>query len=342
MLYNVQVLRAIAALMVVHGHAGAGGLGLEYRIGGLNGVDLFFVISGFIIAYVADSDASHFLTRRLIRIVPIYWVSTLVIFTIALVVPHMMRTTSTDGELLVRSLLFVPDPESSTVFTHNDRLAHPTLAGGWTLNYEMYFYVVFALALMLSRRWATAIATIALSAIVAIVNLTTLDRDPIAHFYGYPIVCEFIFGMLAFHVVREAERRAIAVPRGVLIAAVVAGLVVIGTRVFSDDAPRWISSGVPAFFVVTAAVMLERSHALKVTNRWAVMVGDASYALYLSHAYVVFGIIRLAIGKRAISEPVGQLIVFGLMIASTAVAIAIYKYVEKPMLRVLKRRFIPR
>ena len=76
MLFNIQVLRAVASLLVVHAHAAAGGLGLSW-VGGANGVDLFFVISGFIIAYVASIDSDQFMARRLVRIVPIYWVSTL-------------------------------------------------------------------------------------------------------------------------------------------------------------------------------------------------------------------------------------------------------------------------
>ena len=102
MLFNVQVLRAIAALLVVHAHAsGPSGLGLKW-FGGTSGVDLFFVISGFIIAYVTSQDASQFMKRRLLRIVPIYWASTLALYTVAIVLPHLIRTTSSDPGLLLQ------------------------------------------------------------------------------------------------------------------------------------------------------------------------------------------------------------------------------------------------
>jgi exopolysaccharide production protein ExoZ len=341
MVYNVQVLRAIAALMVVHGHAGAGGLGLDYRFGGLNGVDLFFVISGFIIAYVADFDSDQFMLRRLVRIVPIYWVSTLAIYIIAVVAPQHLRTTSSDGELLLRSLLFIPDP---TAVHTKDGLPHPTLAGGWTLNFEMYFYAMFWVALSLSKRFATLIAACALSLVVAIVNLTSLDDSPVAHFYGYPIIFEFMFGMLAFHVVRHVEQaswrhRAPGLQRIALIVIAALALYLLASRILSDDA-RWFSNGIPAFFLVVAAVLLERMHGVAIKNRVLVLLGDASYVLYLSHAYVVFGTIRLVIGKRTFSEPVGQLVVVGLMAVSCVVAIALYLLVEKPMLRFFKHYLV--
>jgi peptidoglycan/LPS O-acetylase OafA/YrhL len=343
MLFNVQVLRAVAAILVIHAHAaGVAGLGLAWA-GGANGVDLFFVISGFIIAYVAHVDADQFMTRRLIRIVPIYWASTLAIFLLVLAMPQVFRTTSSDVGLLVRSLLFLPD--SSGVHT-SDGLPHPTLAGGWTLNYEMYFYVIFWLGLTISRKWAGAIAIAILGAVIAVVNLTDLDASPVAHFYGYPIVLEFVFGIAAFHVVRYVEHHPVRerwpdLQKYVLSAALAAGLACLAfnEEIFGPG-PRWFLSGVPSFVVVVCAVLLERIHDLKITNKIAVLVGDASYVLYLLHAYIVFGMLRLVIGKRTFSEPVGQLVVLGLIVISAAAAVIVYRYFEQPILRRLKKIFV--
>jgi exopolysaccharide production protein ExoZ len=346
MLFNVQVLRAIAALLVVHAHAaGSTGLGLRW-VGGADGVDLFFVISGFIIAYVAALEPSQFMTRRLIRIVPIYWTSTIALYLLVLALPRLFHTTSSDPVLLVRSLAFLPT--ASGVHTE-DGIPHPTLSGGWTLNYEMYFYAVFAVALAAAPRRATGIAVALLLAVLAAVQLTPLRDHPVAYFYGHPIILEFAYGIAAFHAVRYVEARragrrpAAAIPgeKAILVAGVGLGLAALALRhELFGAAPRWLASGLPAFVVVVCAVLLERVHRVAITNRWAILVGDTSYVMYLIHAYVVFGVLRLAIGRPQVTELAGQLIALGLMAVSAAAAIAIYRWYEQPILRALKRRFI--
>ncbi|MDB4963255.1 MAG: Exopolysaccharide production protein ExoZ [Myxococcales bacterium] len=343
MLYNVQILRAVAAVLVVHAHAaGVAGLGLAWD-GGAHGVDLFFVLSGFIIAYVGSLDTSQFMVRRLIRIVPIYWSSTVALYALVLVMPSLFRSTSADPELLVKSMLFVPD--GSHVQT-SDGIPHPTLAGGWTLNYEMYFYVLFGIAIAFSKKWATLITTALITAVVIVVHVTSLDARPEAHFYGYPIVFEFAFGMLVFHLLRVAEASAKvtrpgAVQKWLLIAVIVIGFTLLAfSEMIFGPAPRWIVAGIPSFAILLAAVVLERVHDVKITNRFAVMVGDASYVLYLIQAYVLYGVIRLVIGKRQFAELPGQLLTLPLMALSVVASIAVYKLYEQPILRVLKRKVI--
>lgn len=341
MIANVQILRAVAALMVVHAHAAAGGLGLRW-VGGANGVDLFFVISGFIIAFVGTSAPDQFMRRRLLRIVPIYWASTLALWALVTAVPSLFRSASNDLGLLVRSLLFIPDPNGPL----EDGMPHPTLSGGWTLNYEMYFYVMFWFALAVSRRWATLIAIVGLLVVMATLRVTRLDTtSPTAFFYAHSITLEFVFGILAFHFVQWLEKRKIfngAVWQTALLGAlVVTGLLcLLFNKELFGSGPRFLLSGVPAFVVVMAAVLLEKHQSFRITNRLAIAIGDASYVLYLIQAYVVFGITRLLLRGRTFTEPVGQLVVVGLMVIASLVALAIYRYLEAPMLRALKRRFV--
>jgi hypothetical protein len=157
MLLNLHLLRALAALAVVYFHATSeAGLNLPINIGG-HGVDVFFVISGFIIAYIGARTPERFFVRRLIRIVPFYWAATLAVFAAATLAPHLLRSTRTDVVQLLCSLFFIP---RETAYAGTV----PTLVLGWSLNYEMYFYVVFALALVVAPRRAPIVCSLAIAA----------------------------------------------------------------------------------------------------------------------------------------------------------------------------------
>lgn len=147
MLYPVQYLRAIAALSVFYYHFTATLVSREmmtpvtiYEIGAA-GVDLFFVISGFIMAKIAFENPVEplsFMRRRLARIVPLYWVATALVFAIALAAPQLAGNVKPDWLHLAHSLLFLP-------YGSNGDITAPILVVGWTLNFEMFFYVLVAI-----------------------------------------------------------------------------------------------------------------------------------------------------------------------------------------------------
>jgi peptidoglycan/LPS O-acetylase OafA/YrhL len=156
--YHIQALRGVAASLVVIDHA----LGplvehgilpawfgpVSFSIGGL-GVYTFFVISGFIMINMSYDDFGHlpkafsFATRRITRIVPTYWMATLLAFAIYTVLPLSRHPSWLD---LFESLTFIPYSTGPTADME------PVLGQGWTLNYEMFFYALFAIALILPRR----------------------------------------------------------------------------------------------------------------------------------------------------------------------------------------------
>src|ERR1700722_15632758 len=177
-LNNLQALRAYAALSVVTFHFSLiplTGLPLHY---GAFGVDLFFVLSGFIIAYSADQNAHYFLWHRLIRVLPPYWIATFIGFTIV-----ALHTPLWDNLVwLGQSALFLPGPggRGAIIFV------------AWTLVYELAFYLLYAVCLWISRRRAPYVCLAVLLFLVLGVNRIGLPLRP------WPLLAEFAYGLGIF------------------------------------------------------------------------------------------------------------------------------------------------
>lgn len=166
-LHSLQSLRSIAAIMVVafhsYVHLDARGIiaGIPAIVdAGRAGVDIFFVISGFIMVYISQDNfgrpgaPADFLIRRIIRVLPVYWLYTFLIASILFVAPHLFsQGKSFDLNHLMASLLFIPWENSIGDIK-------PVLNVGWTLNFEMYFYCLFAITLLLGKRYLLPLLSI--------------------------------------------------------------------------------------------------------------------------------------------------------------------------------------
>jgi peptidoglycan/LPS O-acetylase OafA/YrhL len=222
MLYNLHLLRVIAALGVVYVHiTSKAGLGLDWDIGS-RGVDVFFVISGFIIAYIGTSKPEQFFRRRLIRVVPFYWAATLFVFAMVVVAPRMFHTATSSVPHLVSSLLFIPRQGI-------DGEMQPTLLLGWSLNFEMFFYVLFAMSLRISPRWSPAICVSWIVAFVLAIHAFA-SGNAIMDFYARPIVLEFCYGIAVFYLftwcsARKQVFEPIAALKWLLLAVLVGNLI---------------------------------------------------------------------------------------------------------------------
>jgi peptidoglycan/LPS O-acetylase OafA/YrhL len=338
LLYNLHLLRVIAALGVVYYHAtSTAGLDLEWDVGS-RGVDVFFVISGFIIAYIGTGKPEKFFRRRLIRVVPFYWAATLVVFAAAFVAPQLFRTTSANVPHLLYSLGFIPHENAAT----GEMM--PTLLLGWSLNFEMFFYVVFAISLTISPKRAPLICVAGILAFVVAIQLAKPSND-ILEFYARPIVLEFCFGVAAYYVFdwcsqRKEQLARFAAGKYVLALMLVGGLVLIAVleHIYYEQIPRYLIAGIPSFFVITSALLLERIYGVCSKNKTILLLGEASYIIYLIHPYIVFSALRLVIKDRELGT-VGTIGVVGVLLALTSViSIAIHLYFEKPVMAFLRKR----
>ncbi|WP_246775904.1 acyltransferase family protein [Methylobacterium aquaticum] len=198
----IQVLRALAAVMVAAGHAQFEVAGLAARAGLAftpaawlpwpAGVDVFFVISGFIIVHASSplhgrADARRtFLAHRIARVVPLYWLATTVVLALAWARPGLLGTGAEGPGYLAASYLFWP-------MARADGAVQPLYSLGWTLNYEMAFYVVFALVLPLGRR-AAVLGVLALLAGLVVIGRVAGPLPVALAFWSDPIVLEFACG----------------------------------------------------------------------------------------------------------------------------------------------------
>ncbi len=274
-LHNLQVLRAYAAISVAYFHL----FTPVFNVGRF-GVDVFFVISGFIMSLVCFSRPEHFLSRRIIRIVPIYWIYTLALFTVSVLAPALLKSVTPSLPNLLRSLLFIP-------YVKENGLVNPLVPPGWTLNYEMYFYVLVAFCIPIFR---PRLATLAASALMVAIGATLRWKEsgPIAAFYADSIIGEFCLGVAAFWLWQwNPTVRPVA---GVLTSLILlSGLALILSEYFHVEARiptgRFAAFGLPALVLVLSSLFLERSR--KIASRALLLVGDASYSLYLSHMFVI-------------------------------------------------------
>jgi peptidoglycan/LPS O-acetylase OafA/YrhL len=296
----IQALRGMAAMGVVLTHAqvfinGPRFLDVGERLfyNAPAGVDLFFVISGFIMAHTTwrlvatPMAACVFISKRLIRLWPVYAVGTAIMFAITrgLASPAFHPSA---GDL-ARTLVFLPGaPQAAAPF-----YGYPILHPGWTLVYEVWFYVLFAVSLFAGRwRWAALGALFTTFLVVIPLVATGRLESEASVGYGFnsylcvatnPLVWEFAVGVAIGAWYQRPPSFLLRNTRVLTTLAVLAAMLVIwqqGSEVREGHGPlRW---GLPAMLLVWSLAMLDRVRTIR-PPRWMIFLGDISFSLYIFH-----------------------------------------------------------
>lgn len=350
-LVGVQYLRAIAALMVAYFHA------LDqipqyapylkrYLLGEThlaNGVDLFFVISGFIMLVSSRrSRPGEFFARRLIRIVPLYWVLTTVLASLLLWHPELFRASTMGAAYFGKSLLFIPYANPA----QNGQM-FPLLVPGWSLNFEMFFYVVFTGVLFAPLNRRLLLMGLAFTVLVALGLLVgDIPYGAEIRFFTDFRLFEFLFGMAIAQLYIAGALRIPSAAACVLIAAGFLALLVgfpILHLPLASAQQVLIENALPAAGVVLGTVALEHNGALPKLSFLAYL-GDASYSTYLSHVFSLGAARKLWTWAGLVRNSVPSafaFIVFALALVVIG-SILVYRFLEQPMLRGLQRRVLRR
>ncbi len=320
-LFGIQYLRAIAALAVVCFHA-AIKEGADFHIGEA-GVDIFFVISGFLMVAITSDETSpwRFAQDRIKRIVPVYWFATTVM--LMGVVAGLFPNARLEIWHVAASYAFLPAQSPTTDYIW------PLLVPGWTLNYEMSFYAVFALTLLLRGE---SLRLIVLSAVLigaALVGLVLAPESVPGRFYTDQIILEFAAGCwLGF--LWKNHRTSFRYGAG-LIALGSAGFASAWLMNATDN--RVLFYGFPAVLLVAGVLALEKQKPIAGLS-FPLLLGDASYSIYIWHT--------LAISVTSKAGSVLGLPAFVTIslniIGGTIIGLLAYFVVERPLRRLFARR----
>jgi peptidoglycan/LPS O-acetylase OafA/YrhL len=362
-LNSIQALRGIAAFAVFlchvmaieEAHSERGAKLTDLFINGAHGVDLFFVISGFIMVWVAGdlrrgaAEAGDFLFSRATRIYPLWW-----LFAAAMVVffatmkgtlwdAPRIDAAGLDGALhLFHSFVLWPQPE------------HPVLGVGWTLVHEMYFYIAFAVLILLlpvRMRLYGILAWAAIVTIGALAGLSANFSNNLIELIFYPMTLQFVLGALVGYAIKAGWRK------HALIAAVVGGtatlipflnldlyptqalMTSLGNEGFTEVNPVWrrtIFYGIPVALLIYGLVALELERGLR-TPKFMVHLGDWSYSLYLCHTLTISAIGRVTYTLFEPNLVVTTAYVILVTIGTILVSALTYYYFERPSIRLFRR-----
>lgn len=283
---SFQALRGVAALFIIMEHT-------RFLACGAFGVDIFFILSGFMAVYTTSKDMKNFLMKRVIRVVPFYWIMTVGTFLGVRLVPQMFENTRSDLKSFLFSMFCIPfDMNSGAAFYESsDSVIQPLMRIGWTLELELLFYVIFYLAGLISHRFRALISTGFLAVLCAV---AVFVKVPAFMFWGNPVVLEFSLGMLLCYICKALYEKEISKQISnvcmIIVPVLLAALAVTKKYLYFNDFRRLFVWGLPAFFVVLCTYVYGQNRKAPGALAW---FGDISFSVYWVHYYIVMSFDRL-------------------------------------------------
>lgn len=324
---------------------------------GAAGVDVFFVISGFIMVHTnrdLSRSAAQFWLDRIIRIVPLYWLLTLLLVVILQTGAAPAGLHKADAGDILSSLFFIPDIRA-------DGAPEPVLSLGWTLNYEMFFYAIFGLTLFLRSMALSVLVLALLFSALAVAGLAVPGLASDVHavrFYTHPIMLEFVAGAALALAFGRGWLSNWPAPRvaGWALAVAGAGAILATELVPAGVEQVWtwrvLFYGAPALLIVAGVLVLHEAGVRSRGQAWLAL-GAASYSIYLIHPLVMHPVAVLMgkAGRHPVvaswldAIPGGQLpwhwavaVVVACVLSATLAGFLLYRLVEVPVQAAIRRR----
>lgn len=313
---NLQELRGMSACLIVISHIPLVGITIGTSLGGY-GVTMFFLLSGFLLIHSTEKSTSFFLEKRIIRIIPMYYLITLVTYVMASIQPEWFNTTVATPQNLIKSLLFIP-------YMNPNGNVRPILDVAWALFPEVWFYIVFYISLKISYKHRALITG---GCFMTLFGIGMAVENPILNQFKEAFLTLSI-GMFLYYIWKWVPAVKINtkswVPKFILVAMYFIIGILYNNLIYAKK--RFLAI-ILAYFVFCIFVVLEGK--IRESNI-LFKLGRISYSLYLTHEFIVKGVSRLVYSLdelNVISFGVSVLCVF----FAIGVAIALNKIIEKPV-----------
>ena len=353
----LQLYRGLASILVLLHHANIildrelhqdGSFKLFHF--GWVGVDFFFVLSGFIIFYIHQSDLGHprqfrsFITKRFLRIYPLYWIILFSKVFVSLLGDRNGIIAQTSLFQFFQAVLLVPQEKANL---------ENFIGVSWTLTYEVFFYFIFGLLILLKPKICRPIIiTWIVGIILNLFNLLPVQGFLLLEFIFNPRNLEFIFGCLAAYIGSKYQHK-----YGVISIYTALGLLVLSilnTKYHEFDVSGIspvIAYGIPFALLIIGSVQVEKNTSLKVPPI-LVYLGNASYSIYLTHGFFINNITRIYIkiaekfNNSLLSLPpnsISYILVTGIIVSlSMAIGCIIHSWVEQPLMSMFRKKQLPK
>ena len=345
-LQTIQAVRGVAALVVVAFHLtqfikGTYNKSLWFGLfeRGFAGVDFFFVISGFVIVYTSQAYIDQpetlrtYLTKRAIRVYPIYWL-TIALMTLLMGITLLLRPNGV-GKSIANHW-----PGLDTVLLTPHHAALNIVS--WSLSHELFFYLLFACLIISRKLWVIPAFFLVGSLYMAFTKQVYIDGQCSIweYFWFNPLNAEFALGALAGSIFL---RHTLTVGQGT--GAAVLGIIWLygfGDTLNEFFGERLLHYGVASLLILVAVLTYEHLSRPNVPL-WIISIGDASYLIYLIHTPMLLPFTRLLTRLFPAYSPVGvPLACFALIGVVTYLSIITHRLIEKPLMRYLSARLLPK
>ncbi|MFK8256877.1 acyltransferase family protein [Erwinia sp. AnSW2-5] len=329
-IYSIQILRGIAALFVIFQHISF--KSSQYDISdrsyfniGFFGVDLFFIISGFIMCHTTASGRINpftFIKNRAIRILPLYWSLTTLALAVFLARPDLVNSSGGSTDVFSSFTLI---PTSEKLLINN----------GWTLSYEFLFYFIFFASLFLGKHAQNYFVYSVILTLISVGYIFNLNSI-YSKFFTSTFLSEFLLGMIAYRFYISNKKPHLILYVLVFLSGASALIFQHIYGIFSVSLDRSLYAGVPMFMILISLVMLERNIYLADSTLLKPLIfsGTISYSMYLAHVFILSPASSLIV--KATKNPI---IFYAILFSATiASGYLCYTFVEVPLSKFFKKK----